>query len=121
MAEPKRKYHVQHFDTDGKVVRERIIEATNQATARAYASNTTIAVELLSTDAALRLGTSVPVEKGVVVKAKVLHPDQQELFGSPLATDPALVGGVVEIRNAVTGEVLASSAGADPGAAEPQP
>lgn len=83
MAEKTRKYHVQHFDTDGRVVRERIVEATSQATARAYASNTTIAVELLSTDAALRLGNTLPVEKGVVVKAKVLHPEQQELFTAP--------------------------------------
>lgn len=87
MAEAKRKYHVQHFDDNGKVVRERIVEATNQATARAYASNTTIAVELLGTDAALRLGSKVPVEKGEAPKSKVLHPDQQELPG--LMADPA--------------------------------
>lgn len=92
MAEKTRKYHVQHFDGEGKIVRERIVETTNQSAARAFASNTTIAVELLSTDAALRLGASVPVERGVVTKAKVLHPEQQELFTAP-APDAAAAAG----------------------------
>ena len=99
MAEKTRKYHVQHFDGEGKIVRERIVEATNQSTARAFASNTTIAVELLSTDAALRLGASVPVERGVVTKAKVLHPEQQELFAPP-APEPAPAPAAAPTNNA---------------------
>lgn len=91
MAGETRKYHVQHIDeATGKVVRERIIQAGNRAVARSHASNTTIAVELLDTDNAIRLGgLKIPTEVADGAKATALkaHPDQLSLPGTSVDPD----------------------------------
>lgn len=76
-----RKYLARHY-VDGKITRERVIEATNRSTARAYASNSTISIELLTADDAMRLGAAGVVTEDAgrnVAPDTSVDPNQQEL------------------------------------------
>ena len=82
MAAETRKYLAQHYDDHGNVIRERVIEATNRATARAHASNTTISIGLLTADDAMRLGAAGVVTEVAGQKVdpdKGVCPEQQSL------------------------------------------
>lgn len=78
-----RKYHVRHRDDAGNVTRERIISAETRAGARNHATNTTISVDLLTADEAIRLTRAGVVEEEVTGESakpeKDVHPDQQAL------------------------------------------
>lgn len=81
-AAETRMYHARHYDPQGRVVRERVIEATTRAAARAHASATSISVELLTSEAALRLGADgvkTEVAGAPIDPDKGVHPDQQSL------------------------------------------
>ena len=74
MASTTRKYLVRHIDSGtGVVALERIIEAPNRAAAVAHAARTTITVEVLGVDDAMRLASFTPVEiaPGVTISAAV--------------------------------------------------
>lgn len=73
-----RMYLACHYE-NGRVVRERVISAPNRPAARAHATNTTISIDLLTPDDALRLGAAgvvTEVAGNPVNPDKFVDPDQ---------------------------------------------
>ena len=63
MASTTRKYLIRHIEPGtGNVARERIIEAPTRAAAVAHAARTTITVDVLGVDDAMRLASTTEVE-----------------------------------------------------------